>query len=282
MIKSKYVLTIGAVLGFFGFVFGNNLDLFTSAATANIELPALPIVILTALVDSINPCAIGVLILLLGTLMFLSKDRGKMLFTGTVYILAVYVTYFLAGIGLLFFLQNIGASIIDLPLLGPIAVANFIGVIVAMIVIIGGLIEVKDFFWYGRGFSLSISPKHAERIKKSMKHLTIPGTIFLGVFVAGVELPCTGGPYLAITTLLSKIGFDATLVSYLLLYNFIFILPLIIILALVYFGMNTKKIKEMKQEGKKWMRLAAGLVMIALGVLLILFTLGVINFVLNY
>ena len=221
MNKSEYV--IGMVLAFFGFLLGNSINGLTGNAITNIQLPTLPVVILTALVDSINPCAIGVLILLIGTLLFLSKDKGKMLFTGSIYIIAVYVTYFLAGIGLLFFLQNIGASIIDLPLLGSIAVANLIGIIVAVIVIIGGLIEVKDFFWYGKGFSLSISPKHAEKIKKSMKHLTIPGTIFLGVFVAGVELPCTGGPYLTITTLLSKIGFDATIVSYLLLYNFIFI-----------------------------------------------------------
>src|SRR3989344_5602345 len=193
-------------------MFGSSYDIInglTGNAITNIQLPTLPVVILTALVDSINPCAIGVLILLIGTLLFLSKDKGKMLFTGLIYIIAVYVTYFLAGVGLLFFLQNIGASIVTLPLLGVIAVSSLIGVIVAIIVIIGGLIEIKDFFWYGKGFSLSISPKNAGRIKKYMKNLTIPGTILLGIFVAGVELPCTGGPYLAITTLLSKVGFDA-------------------------------------------------------------------------
>lgn len=280
MIKSGYV--IGGVLAFFGFLLGNSLNALTGEAAANIQLPTLPVVILTALVDSINPCAIGVLILLIGTLLFLSKDKEKMIFTGLIYIIAVYVTYFLAGVGLLFFLQNIGASIVTLPLLGVIAVSSLIGVIVAIIVIIGGLIEIKDFFWYGKGFSLSISPKNAGRIKKYMKNLTIPGTILLGIFVAGVELPCTGGPYLAITTLLSKVGFDATIVSYLLLYNFIFVLPLIVILALTYFGVSTKRIKNMKQSGRKWMRLAAGLVMVALGVLLILFALGIINFTLTY
>ena len=142
MNKSEYV--IGMVLAFFGFLLGNSINGLTGNAITNIQLPTLPVVILTALVDSINPCAIGVLILLIGTLLFLSKDKGKMLFTGSIYIIAVYVTYFLAGIGLLFFLQNIGASIIDLPLLGSIAVANLIGIIVAVIVIIGGLIEVKD------------------------------------------------------------------------------------------------------------------------------------------
>ncbi|MBI4159448.1 hypothetical protein HY500_04315 [Candidatus Woesearchaeota archaeon] len=269
-------LIAGGFLALIGMILGNGL---TSMVT--VELPTLPVVITTALIDSINPCAIGVLILLIGTLLLLSHDKKKMLRVGLIYITAVYVTYFLAGIGLLFFLQKIGALIFTVPLLGAISVSNFIGVIVALIVILGGLVEIKDFFWYGKGFSLSISPKNAKRIKKYIKNVTIPGTILLGIFVAGVELPCTGGPYLAITTLLSKIGLNFTIVSYLLFYNFIFVLPLITILGLTYFGMSTKKVKEWKQSGRRWMRLVTGIVMLALGVLLIFFSLGIINFVIT-
>ena len=276
MNRSNLILVLGSVVAIIGIVLTG-----TITTNATIELPTMPVVITTALIDSINPCAIGVLILLIGTLLSLSHNRKKMLTVGLIYIAAVYLTYFLAGIGLLFFLQKIGASVIDVPLFGPIAIANFVGVIVALIVILGGLIEVKDFFWYGKGFSLSISPKNAERIKKYMKHMTIPGAVILGIFVAGVELPCTGGPYLAITTLLSKIGLNSTVTLYLLLYNLIFVLPLIVILLFVYFGANTKKIKEMKQSGRKWMRLATGIVMIGLGILLIMFSLGIINFVIT-
>ena len=276
MNRSSLILGAGGIAAIVGMTLTNVIT-----ANATIELPTMPVVITTALVDSINPCAVGVLILLIGTLLSLSHDRKKMLTIGLIYITAVYITYFLAGIGLLFFLQRIGAVIIEVPLLGPIAISNFIGIIVALIVIIGGLIEVKDFFWYGRGFSLSISPKNAGKIKKYVKNVTIPGAILLGIFAAGVELPCTGGPYLAITTLLSRIGLNSTVTLYLLLYNLIFVLPLIVILLLVYFGANTKKIKGMKQRGRKWMRLFTGIVMIGLGILLILFSLGVINFVIT-
>ena len=74
-----------------------------------ISLPALPVVLVTALVDSINPCAIGVLILLIGTLLALSRDKHKMLFIGIIYILTVYITYLLAGIGLLLFIPGLTA-----------------------------------------------------------------------------------------------------------------------------------------------------------------------------
>lgn len=233
-----------------------------------VQLPALPIVIATALVDSINPCAIGVLILMVTTLLALNKgksNKNKMLLVGLIYILVVYITYFLAGIGLLYFIQKLN-------------IAEPLGIFVGILVIILGLIEVKELWWYGKGVTLGIPARRAEQIKKYMKKLSLPMAIFLGFFVAAVELPCTGGPYLAITTLLSKIGLNAKVISYLLLYNFIFVLPLIVILLLVYFGASAKKVKAWKDKQKKWMRFWVGIIMIALGILLILFANGTINF----
>lgn len=234
-----------------------------------ISLPALPVVISTALVDSINPCAIGVLILLMGTLLTLSHDKKKMLIIGLIYILAVFVTYFLAGIGLLLFIQRFN-------------LAEFIGVIVGIIIIILGIIEMKDFWFYGKGISLSIPYKRSKQIEKMVKKITIPGSIILGIFVAAVELPCTGGPYLAITAFLSKIGINVKVLSYLFLYNFIFVLPLLVLLLLVYFGMSVKSLQKWKQKNRKWMRLITGIVLIGLGILLILFATNSISFAINF
>ena len=58
-------------------------------------------VLVASIIDSINPCAIGVLVLLVSTLLMLSKDRIKMLKIGTIYISMVYIVYFLAGLGLI-------------------------------------------------------------------------------------------------------------------------------------------------------------------------------------
>ena len=78
--------------------------------------------------------------------------------------------------------------------------------------------------------------------------------------------------------MLAKIGFSPEVFWLLVLYNFIFVLPLIIILAMVSFGVSTDAVKSWKDKQKKWMRLFIGLVMIALGVLLILWANGTINF----
>lgn len=229
-----------------------------------VDLPTWPVVFSTALIDSINPCAIGVLVLLIATLISLSKNRNKMLGVGMIYISAVFITYLAAGFGLLYFIQKLNIS-------------EELSYIVAFLVIILGLIEIKDFFWYGKGISLQIPKNRAQQIMKYIKHITIPGSIFLGIFVAAVELPCTGGPYLAITTLLAKIGFSWYVFWLLVVYNFIFVLPLLIILGLVYFGVSTKRVQEWKDKQKKWMRLFIGLIMIILGILLLLWARGIIG-----
>jgi len=225
--------------------------------SVDISLPTWPVVFATAAVDSINPCAIGVLILLIATLLSLSHDRRKMIWVGIIYISAVFITYLIAGFGLLFFIQRLN-------------IADELSWIVGGLVVILGILEVKDFFWYGQGLTLRIPAKRLKQIKKYMRHVTIPSAVILGAFVAAVELPCTGGPYLAITTLLAKVGFTLEIFWLLVVYNFIFVLPLIIILLLAYFGVSTKKMKKWKDKEKKWMRLAIGLVLIALGTILIL------------
>ena len=230
-------------------------------------LPTLGTVLITALIDSINPCAIGVLILLLSTLIA-AKEKGKMLKIGLIYISAIYITYFSAGLGLTAFLANI-----------PQSVAEYISIVVGTLIVIAGVIEMKDFYWYGKGFSLMIPQKRAKQIHNYMKNIakmSIPSVIFLGMFVAAVELPCTGGPYLAITLLLSQ-SFNMTAVWLLLLYNLIFILPLLIILFLVLTGKKIQFIKQWKQESRSYVRLITGIILVFLGWLLILIANGTIN-----
>ena len=151
--------------------------------------------------------------------------------------------------------------------------------LVALIVIAGGLIEVKDFFWYGKGSSLMIPEEYAEKIADKMDSLTVPAAVVLGVFVAAVELPCTGGPYLAILTVLSQQGVNATAYALMALYNLIFVMPLIIIVTFAYLGSyKVDEMKEWKHMNKAKMRMMAGLLMVFLGWILLLLATGVIKF----
>lgn len=232
-----------------------------------IDLPTLSVVLISAAIDSINPCAIGVLILMVSVLLGNKKSVGRMLGLGGLYIFAIFITYLLAGLGLIFFLKSI-----------PIVVAEYLSLAVGALVIFAGLLEIKDFFWYGRGFSLQIPGRLAQKIHEwSSSKTTVAGVMFLGAFVAGVELPCTGAPYLAIITILS-INFNFQAFLLLVLYNVIFVAPLIIILLIVAGGAKLSSVKKWKEDNKGRMRLFMGLLLIALGWLLILIANGTINF----
>jgi cytochrome c biogenesis protein CcdA len=218
----------------------------------------LALVLGAAAIDSINPCAIGVLLFLGSILLRVSSKKTLLLNLGFTYILTVYIVYTLSGLGLIWFQVT----------LIRYGFAESVGIIVGALVIVLGLIEIKDFFWYGKGISLEISPQHKEKLTKMAEKISWLGMISIGSFVAMVELPCTGGPYLAITAILAK-SFDMKAFIYLLIYNVIFILPLLIIFLLLYFGTSTLKLKQWRQKHRKWMNLSSGLLMISLGILLI-------------
>jgi cytochrome c biogenesis protein CcdA len=232
----------------------------------SIDVPTLSVVLISAAIDSINPCAIGVLILMVSVILSGKGSMRRLLFLGGLYILAIFLTYLAAGLGLVYFLGKV-----------PIYVSEYLSIIVGSFVILAGLLEIKDFFWYGQGFSLQIPHVFAEKIKEYSKNVSVAGVIILGSFVAAVELPCTGAPYLAIITLLSlNFNFHAFLL--LILYNIVFVAPLIFILMAVAAGTKVEKFHAWKESGKGYMRLAIGLMLIALGWLLILIANGTINF----
>ncbi|TSC63017.1 MAG: cytochrome c bioproteinis transmembrane protein [Parcubacteria group bacterium Gr01-1014_48] len=229
-------------------------------------LPTLLTVITTAAIDAINPCAIGVMILMISAIMGAKQSLRRLVMLGLIYTGAVFITYLLAGLGLLYFLSTI-----------PLFVVEYLSVIVGSIIIIAGILEIKDYFWYARGFSLTIPAVFSHKIEKMSATTSATGIALLGFFVAAVELPCTGAPYLAIITLLSQ-QFNLMAFFLLVLYNIIFVAPLLVILFLVVFGVELQNIHTWKQINKGAMRLAIGLLLVALGWLLIFIANGIINF----
>lgn len=230
------------------------------------HLPTLGLVLGSAAIDSINPCAIGVLILMISMMLAGKKSVGRVVLLGGMYILAIFITYLLAGLGILYFLASI-----------PLLVTEYLSIIIGSLIVIFGLVEVKDFFWYGRGFSLGIPTAFIKKIHELSKNISIAGVMLTGAFVAGVELPCTGAPYLAIITVLS-VNFNLIAFLMLVLYNIVFVLPLVVILLLVAGGVKLHVVKTWKQEARGFMRLLIGLLLVFLGWLLILIANGTINF----
>ena len=230
------------------------------------NLPTLGTVLITAAIDSINPCAIGVLILMMSVLLAAHRTTKQLIGLGLAYIGAIFFVYLAAGLGLIYAFSSM-----------PLILTEYLSIIVGILIIIAGIIEIKDYFWYGQGFSLMIPPIFAKKLHNFTGKTTVVSIMLLGAFVAAVELPCTGAPYLAIITLLAQY-FDFTALIMLIIYNIIFVAPLLIILFMVAGGKKIHDIKQWKQNNRTYMRLAVGIMLVLMGWLLILIANGTINF----
>lgn len=225
----------------------------------------LPILVGAAVIDSINPCAFGVLIFLLAYIGKAVRDKSKILLHGFVYLFAVFVTYLGAGLLLLPIIQTVTRSF-----------SVYAYFVIAAIIALAGLLEIKDFFWYGKWFSLSILPGSAQRIKTYTSKITgkFTTTFFLGVFVAFVELPCTGAVYLAVLALMSTAGVSLPNIALLILYNLIFVLPLAVIVLLFHYGVGTRAFEKWRRKNKGYMRLITGLLLLGLAIWMIWYAAG--------
>ena len=223
--------------------------------TTMTHLPLLT-VIGAAAVDSINPCAIGVLVFLLTFLFSMKDKRRKVVAIGLTYIAMVYLSYFAAGLGLI-------------RVLSGFTFLQYVYKATAIILIIGGLIDIKDALTKSKKPLLAIPQSASPIIKKYIYQASVPAAIVLGILVSLFELPCTGGVYIAILSMISKQGFTGEGVWLLALYNVIFVLPLLIILLLVTRGLSHKKVDEWRKGNKHGMRLVIGVAMIILAILML-------------
>jgi len=218
-------------------------------------------VIFASAFDSINPCAIGVLLIFLGFLA-VSKtfSTRKILIYGLIYISSIYMAYLAAGLGLLQLLRGLDSSYLVL-----------FRVAVIFILIIAAILEFKDVFVIltkkGKPMSV-ISDKFKPLLQKWMKKGTLFTTVVLGCLVSLFELPCTGQIYLGILAKLSSSDMHQGLL-YLVVYNFIFVLPLLAILLLFLLGKTTlEKLTTAKSGFSWWFHYFAGCVILGLAVFL--------------
>jgi len=214
-----------------------------------------------AVVDSINPCAIAVLALMLIAIMsYNPKKRMKVLFAGLAFTLSVFIMYIIYGLVIIKFFQLV-------QLLTGIRV--WLYKILGLGAVVLGVLNIRDFFGYKPGrlateMPLMLRPK----VKKIISKVTSPkGAFIVGIFVTLFLLPCTIGPYIIAGGILSALELFKTL-PWLLIYNLVFVLPMIIITLVVYLGFTTvENVSGWKDKNIKWLHLVAGIIMALLGIL---------------
>lgn len=214
----------------------------------------LPAVILAALVDSINPCEFAILIILLATIT-VKVSRKQALYCGLAFSFAIYTAYLLMGLGIYSAIAVSGLT-------------STIYLIVAILAIVLGLFNLKDYFWYGKWFRMEVPLSWRPRLQILVKSATsIPGVIAIAFLVSLFLLPCTSGPYIVILGLLGHATTRIYAFLLLLLYNLIFILPMLIITFGVYYGFTTpERMERWRLRQLKVLHLIAGLIILFLGI----------------
>ncbi len=211
-----------------------------------------------AALDAFNPCAFFVLLFLLSLLVH-TRSRRRMLFIGGVFIFFSGAIYFLFM-----------AAWLNLFLL--MGMQRLFTVAAGLVAVTLALINIKDFFLPGRGISLSISAEKKPGMFQRMRALLQAdklaaltlGTITLAVAANSYELLCTSGLPMVYTRILTLESLTSSgYYLYLLLYNVIYVIPLLLILLLFSYTLGQRKLQP--EEGRL-LKLLSGIMMLELGV----------------
>ena len=214
-----------------------------------------------ALADSINPCAFAVILLLLSSILTRSKNKRKAIYAWLLFALAVFISYF----GMWLWLFNALASSWNTTILKRV---------VWWLWIIVWLANLKDFFRYKKWFVMEVPLSWRPAMKKIIDRAVSPLWAFMVWFVVSLFLlPCTSGPYFTILWYLaSESGnLHTRWYIYLIVYNLIFILPMIAIALMVWLWFKSaEELAAMKKKNTKLIHLIVWLLMLGLWIYVLL------------
>jgi cytochrome c biogenesis protein CcdA len=226
--------------------------------------------LVAGLTDGINPCAIATMIFLISFLATRKKSRREVLTIGLAYTATVFFTYFAMGLGLKGILEHIRAyhQISTTIRWGAFGFALLIAAL-----------SFRDAFVYHK---TRRSEKISLQLPKSVKlqiHKVISGSlsgkgIIIGSIIAGflvtlLEAICTGQMYLPyIVAMTQRDSLRITGYLYLLFYNFLFVLPLLIVMVLAFFGLKWNDLAKSTGKHMVALKTTLGLVMVGLALYL--------------
>jgi cytochrome c biogenesis protein CcdA len=218
-----------------------------------------------ALADSVNPCAIAVLTMVLVSILVANPEKKKrVLGAGLAFSAAVYIGYLFYGTILIQFFRVFAEFLREN--------SNYVYTGLAGLAILIGALNIKDSIYYKAGSIGTEMPMFMRpKAKRTISKMTSPwGAFIIGFIVTLFLLPCTIGPYIIASGLLSELGFLGAL-PWLLYYNLLFIIPMVIITLIVYFGLTRiEDVSAWKEKHIRKLHLIAGILLVLVGIGLLL------------
>lgn len=230
-----------------------------------IEVGSLPLffsTLIIAFVDGFNPCSLWVLTFLMG-MVIMSGSRKKIIVVGITYLIITSSIYGLFILGMI-------------NIISYITYLLWIRLIVAGIAIFFAIINIKDFFFFKKGFSLTISDKYKPKFYRQVRDLRkddlktsqlIVGAASMALGITLVELPCTAGfPMIWSSIMASHNPSRGTFTLLFILYVLIYLLDEIVIFLVVSY---TLKMSKFEEKHGRFLKLVGGIIMLSLAFILI-------------
>ena len=224
------------------------------------------------LIDGINPCAFATLIFFIGYLWMTGRTKKQILIIGLGFTLGVFFTYFILGVGIYSFLAS-SSSVVKL-------LSMWLFPIMGIFALCLGFYSIYDYMKARKGKKEEMKlqlPKPVKRLigrvikhQVQLKYFALIA-ILTGIVISILEFMCTGQVYLptimVVVATVPEYQFQAILL--LLLYNLMFILPLVIIFTVVYFGMSSEQLQVVLDRNRPLFKLLTAIVFFVLGLFLI-------------
>ncbi len=232
---------------------------FEAGAFGGLTIPA---VLGAGFLDGFNPCAFALLVLFATFTLTLvnavtangsptTEARRRLLGAGSLYVGAVFVTYFVIGVGLLSFLGWMGRD-------------HLVARVASVIALGMALWMLKDVFLPGVGPSMMAPSGTHGKMQKAMERGGLGGMLLAGVLVGICTVPCSGAMYLQITVVLHASGGGLTGLALLALYNIAFIVPLVVMLLAVSNKRVLGQIGRWNRANSPWIKAGIALAIIAM------------------
>jgi cytochrome c biogenesis protein CcdA/glutaredoxin len=217
------------------------------------------------LIDGLNPCAFATLIFFISYLAFTGRRGRDILLVGLSFALGVFLTYLLVGLGLLKAIQSLSFFT---------TLGRWVYLLTALLCVVLAALTFRDFFKARKGKVGDMTLKLPLRLRRRIHQVIREGAqmrafvgvaLFTGFVVSLIELACTGQVYLpTIVYVLSQPELAARAFLYLVLYCLMFILPLVVVFVLSYFGATSDQLGRFVNRHTAAIKLATGVVFVGL------------------
>jgi len=228
-------------------------------------------IFIAGFIDGINPCVFGVLIFFITFLLFKGKGREEILYGGTSFIAAVYVTYLLIGMGIFQIIRSLSAFII---------VSKIIYILSGIFAIVVGILSLLDTFLYRKKKEMILKlPDRFRRvirgnIRKNYSSMIILLVGFsIGFLVTIFEFTCTGQVYFPVITMIAQNPhLKLRALSMLIIYNIGFIVPIVGVFLLAFFGVEQRQFNTFLTRNVISIKVLTGLLLLIIGVIVLLYS----------